>query len=469
MSTRWPSAAWWHDRGGRRGCGGARCQLRRADPLVRLATRRRGRRRRRRDDLLDGSRLPVDQRRGRHRPRVRRTRISGSPRSATGSTRTRRCRGAGWSGRRAGRSISASGFCAPATSSSATALGWRSTSTTFEPERAARRRRDRDRRRPGRPRRLGGAPAARTRPRRHAGARLARRPRSRAECRRPVARLDRAPRRRPGRGRRALRRGRRGRHLQRRHRARGARSRHRTRAVDDRRPSSRPSRAATRTRRPRFVRDGLPGLPSASGSARSRACGRTRGAPPRARAVRPTDRPGTPAPRPAGARRPSPACSRRCRSGPVRSRVMRPPRPLTRPRTAKALVGGGLRVQPVAHQVGRGLRQDHGDDPLAVAGGRRGAGRVVRVEPGADERRVPHPPGRLERHPAGRRPGGEVACAVQGDRADRVAPEQRLDPVRVGVRDPLLPDGAFAVRHEIVRVAGLDARALGELVRAVAR
>ena len=74
----------------------------------------------------------------------------------------------------------------------------------------------------------------------------------------------------------------------------------------------------------------------------------------------------------------------------------------------QCLVGGRLRVHAAADQVGGGLRKDDRDDPLAVAacGGR--AGRVVGVEAGADEGRVPHPAGRLERHAAGRRAGGDV-------------------------------------------------------------
>ena len=113
--------------------GGARCQLRRADPLVRLATGRRDRRGRRRHDLLDRSRLPVDQLRGRHRPRP-------GDRGRADRGGRRLVRGARAAVALAGRadepaaSTSVSGSSAPATSSCSDSAGMALDLGGFEPE-----------------------------------------------------------------------------------------------------------------------------------------------------------------------------------------------------------------------------------------------------------------------------------------------------------------------------------------------
>ena len=145
------------------------------------------RRGRRRHHVLDRARLPLDQLRGRHRPRPGDGRASGSPRSATGSAE----RGMPWrwlvgpTSRPLdlGDRLLRAGF--ELVSDSA---GMALDLDRLRARGRADRRRDRDRRRPRRPRRVGGAPAARARPRRGPGSCLARCPRPVAERRGPVAR-----------------------------------------------------------------------------------------------------------------------------------------------------------------------------------------------------------------------------------------------------------------------------------------
>src|SRR5947208_175178 len=74
-----------------------------------------------------------------------------------------------------------------------------------------------------------------------------------------------------------------------------------------------------------------------------------------------------------------------------------------------------------------------------MAGGRDATGRVVGIGPRADDRRIADAPVPLVRHATGRGTRGDVAVAVDGDRAD--GPERT-----VGGRDVVISQrGVLAV------------------------
>src|SRR5207248_1263429 len=78
----------------------------------------------------------------------------------------------------------------------------------------------------------------------------------------------------------------------------------------------------------------------------------------------------------------------------------------------------------VLHQDADLVRDGVADEDLAVPGGRDRTGGVVGISPGADDGRVADAAVPLVRHPSGRGPGGEVAVAVEGHRAD--GPERAI-------------------------------------------
>ena len=311
-----------------------------------------------------GRPVPGDQRGGARRPRAG----DGREPDRRGGRLARRLgptAGAGSSDRPRGRSTSRSGCSRRDCGRSATAPGWRSTWTRLarRPSRDRAGRADhRAGRRRGRTRPLADGPAARPGPRRRVRPRRGASPiGGPASTRPPVAELGREPRRRAGRGRRAVRRRRRRRDLQRLHRARGARPRDRRRG--HRRGPRRGGRARAPAGRPRGVGDGLPGLPAARlprGLAPALVRARDASADCRTRLQRSgvTDPPDTRS-LPAG------------RSGERHRRRVPgdadPALAIQRDQAAAALdplerrerpFRGGLRIEPAAHQVGGRLGQD---------------------------------------------------------------------------------------------------------------
>ena len=91
------------------------------------------------------------------------------------------------------------------------------------------------------------------------------------------------------------------------------------------------------------------------------------------------------------------------------------------------------RLSAVPHGGGDLVRGHGAHDRLAVAAGRHGARVVGRVEPGARQRRIAHSALQLVLDAARRGRRRQVAVAVQGDRADRVAEAE----LRIAVRDPM--------------------------------